>query len=741
MFRTWTVALGTVLALVASRPARAQQTPSAEQRRSAVVVRTTSSIVLDGVLDEPVWETAAPIGELVQRQPVAGQPPSERTVIRLLRDDENLYIGVLAYDSEPNRIVATQMARDAGLGSDDRIEIVLDTFRDQRNAFYFSTNPAGAYVDGIAFINGDLNTEWDTIWDVRTQRTNEGWAAEFAIPFKSLNYPVGQSVWGFNVARSINRKLEEARWSGARFDVTRFAQVTEAGEISGLDGLTQGKGIDIRPFMAGRRLDVASVDGAVLNGKPGFNLFYNVTPSLKLSATVNTDFGETEVDARQINLSRFSLLFPERRQFFLEDVGVFAFASTGPDPAPGIPGTGAEIFPFFSRQIGLLGGQEVPIDVGLKLTGKVGNTDVGFLDVRTRDVSISDARNFVIGRVRQNFFQQSYIGAIVTDGNPNSGGFSRTVGADLRLATARFLGRQRNLVVNAYGLRSVNEGVSDKDWSYGFSVAYPNDRYSAQFVMREIQENFRPAIGFVQRSNVRLMRAAFSFNPRPRRFLNMQQLFHDFYFTRFVGLDNDRVVSQDFYMTLFDWHRRNGDSFHGLFDLNIVNEHLYAPFVISPGVVLPVGEYTFTRFRSNFITSATRRKVSGNFTVFWGDYWSGTAEQVQAGIAFRLPPKFLFSVNTNQTFARLPQGRFTARISTMNLNYAVSPRLSLTNLVQYDNRSRNLGWQSRVRWTLKPGDDLFISFNQGWIREEGVDPGFRSEDNKLAVKLQYAFRW
>ncbi|NOT45629.1 MAG: carbohydrate binding family 9 domain-containing protein [Acidobacteria bacterium] len=737
MHRTAWLAL---VALVTCTGEGAAQQAPAEARRTAVVTTATSPLSIDGVLDEAAWATAAPIGELVQRQPRVGEAPTERTVIRLLHDADNLYVGVQAYDTEPGNIVATQMERDAGLGSDDRIELVFDTFRDQSNAFYFATNPAGTYVDGIAFINGDLNSEWDTIWDVRTQRTAEGWTAEFAIPFKSLNFPEGQSVWGFNVARTISRKLEENRWSGARLDVTRFAQVSDAGEISGLGALTQGKGLDIRPFLAGRRLDLRAADEATYLGKPGFNLFYNFTPSLKLSATVNTDFGETEVDARQINLSRFSVLFPERRQFFLEDAGVFSFASTGPTPAAGIPGTGAEVFPFFSRQVGLLGGQEVPIDVGVKLTGKVGQTDVGFLDVRTRDVAISDAKNFVIGRVRQNFSQQSYIGAIFTDGDPTRSASSRTFGADVRLATARFLGRPRNLVVNAYALRSANEGVSGKDASYGFSVAYPNDRYSAQFVMREIQENFRPAIGFVQRGNVRLLRAAFSFNPRPR-FLNLQQMFHDFYYTRFTSLANNQLVSQDFYMTLLDWHVRTGDSFHGMLDLNVVNEHLFAPFVISPGVVLPVGEYTFTRFRSNLLTSATRRRVSGNFTVSWGDYWSGTAEQVQAGIAFRMPPTLTLSVNTNQTFATLPEGSFTARIFTANANYAVSARLSFSNLVQYDNRSENLGWQSRVRWTLRPGDDLFVSFNQGWIREDGEDVRFRTEDNRLAVKLQYAFRF
>ena len=211
--------------------------------RSADVASIDSPISIDGSLSEAVWSSASSIGELVQRQPDTGQPPSERTEVKLLRDEDNLYIGVIAYDSEPNRIVATQMARDASLQSDDRIEIVLDTFRDQRSAFYFATNPAGALVDGLAFANGQLNTEWDAIWDVRTTRTSSGWTAEFAIPFKSLSFPVGQGVWGFNIARTISRKLEDDRWSGARLD-TQFLQVSEAGEITNLGGLTQGIGLD-----------------------------------------------------------------------------------------------------------------------------------------------------------------------------------------------------------------------------------------------------------------------------------------------------------------------------------------------------------------------------------------------------------------------------------------------------------------------------------------------------------------
>ena len=705
--------------------------------RSAVVTPITEPITIDGVLDEPVWRTAPTIGDLVQRQPAPGRPPTERTDVTLLTDRDHLYIGVVSYDSDPRRIIGTQMARDASLGADDRVEILLDTFRDQRSAFYFATNPSGALVDGLV-ASGQLNAEWDAIWNVRTSRTDEGWIAEFAIPFKSLSFPAGRTVWGFNIARHVYRKLEEARWSGARLD-TQFNQVSEAGEITGLVGLTQGIGLDVRPFVAGRSLRVSGRhDGSA---EPGLDLFYNITPSLKLTATFNTDFGETEVDARQINLTRFSLLFPEKRSFFLQGAGVFGFASTGPEPAGGIPPAGADVYPFFSRQIGLLGGEEVPIDAGVKLTGTVGRTDVGLLGVRTGDLPIVSEKNFLVGRVKRNLFQQSYVGAIFTAGHPAQGQSGETYGADMRLATSRFLGRSNNFVVNAYGVRSVNDGVPDRDWSYGFSAHYPNDKFNAQVAYREIQENFRPALGFVQRDNVRVLRMAASYNPRPRSFLNVQQMFHDIYYTRFTRLDVGEVESWDLYVTLLDWHLNSGDNLHGMFDFNPTYERLFEPFQISPGVTLLPGEYRFTRFRSNLLSTATKRRLSGSVNLTYGGYWSGKAEQITTSLTYKFPPRFTVSLSTNQTFARLPEGHFIARIFTSSASYAASPSLSLSNLVQYDNRSRNLGWQSRVRWTLQPGNDLFFAFNQGWIEEDGATLRFRTEDSKVSAKFQYSFRF
>lgn len=390
----------------------------------------------------------------------------------------------------------------------------------------------------------------------------------------------------------------------------------------------------------------------------------------------------------------------------------------------------------------MLSDQEVPLDVGAKLTGKVGRNDVGILNVRTGDLpGMVDSKNFFVGRFKRNLFQQSYIGALFTDGDPARGQSSQTYGADLRLATTRVMGASRNLEINAYGIRSVNGRPSEKDWSYGFSAVYPNDRFNAQVGFREIQENFRPALGFVQRDNVRMLRIAGSYNPRPKHFLNIQQMNHDVFYTRFTRLDNGEVESWDVFVTWLDWHFNSGDNLHGILDFNPTYERLFEPFEISPGVLLPIGEYRFTRFKTNLISTASKRRLSGSVNVSWGNYWSGKAEQITTAITYKLPPRFTISLNTNQTFARLPGGHFAARIFTSSLRYTASPSLSFSNLIQYDNRSRNLGLQSRVRWMLRPGSDLFLAFAQGWIHQGSQSVRFRSQESKLSAKFQYSFRF
>ena len=691
-----------------------------------MVVRVNSSIVVDGVLDEPMWSSAATIGDLVQREPRPGEPPTEKTEVRLLYDANNLYVGVICYDSEPPKVIGTQMARDASLDDDDRILILLDTFRDRRNALYFATNPAGALVDGLIIENGNLNREWDAIWNVRTKRTDQGWTAEFAIPFKSLNFRAGHTSWGFNISRFIKRKIEEDRWTGARLEL-QFFQVSEAGEITGLEEATQGIGLDVRPFAAGRWLHRSSNGDDTVTGKPGLDAFYNITSSLKLSATVNTDFGETEVDARQINLTRFPLFFPEKRSFFLENAGVFNFSNTGSD-----------VLPFFSRRIGLLAGQEVPILVGAKLTGKAGRTDVGILDVQTRDSSAAPAKNFFVSRVKQNILRQSYVGVIFTQGDPALPSASNTFGTDLRLATSQFLGRSKNFVFDAFGVKSTNVGVPGKDWAYGFSAEYPNDLVSLELSWREVQPNFRPAMGFAPRPNVRRLFLGGEFNPRPKDFLGLRQMIHELFYTRFTRLDNGQVESWRLFTAPINWRFNSGD--RAEFNWVPTFERLFAPFEISSGVILPPGDYHFTRWRLEAY-SASKRRLEARVTWWFGTYWSGHADEITTFLQYKVPPRFVFNFSAGQTFARLPQGSFVARVLSWRANYAFSPFLTVSNLVQYDNNSRNLGWQSRLRWILTPGNDLFFVFGQGWIQDGNGGFRFRAEESKVSAKFQYTFRF
>ena len=719
--------------------ARPQAILPAQTAKSAAVTRITSSISVDGVLDEPVWSSAPKIGELTQREPIPGIPSTEATQVTLLYDADRFYVGVMCYDSEPNRVIGTRMERDASLGDDDRIEILFDTFHDRSNAFYFATNPAGALVDGLVFANGQSNLQWDATWEVRTRRTNAGWTAEFAIPFKSLSFPSARTTWGFNIARNIQRKLEDDRWSGARLEL-RFLQVSEAGEITGLDEITQGMGLDIRPFVAGRWLHRGANGDDVLTGKPGLDMFYNLTPSLKFTGTANTDFGETEVDARQINLTRFSQFFPEKRTFFLEDAGVFAFSNTEATTFAGIPSHRSQVIPFFSRRIGLLSGEEVPITLGAKLTGKIGRTDVGMLDVRTRDSSLAAEKNFFVGRVKQNLLRQSSIGVIFTHGNPASALSSSTIGADVRLATAQFLGGNRNLALNIFGVKSMNEGVSSRDGTYGLSVEYPNDLIEAEFLWREVQQNFQPALGFVSRRNVRLMRIDGRFSPLPKHFLGLRRVPIPISYTRFTRLDNGEVESWDVFTAPADWHFNSGDAVH--INIRPMYERLFAPFLISRarGISLPPGEYRFTRYRVQG-ASAAKRRLEATIDWWFGTYWSGHADEVQTTLLYKIPPRFVISFTTNQTFARLPQGRFVARIMSWQVNYSASPFLTFSNLIQYDNDSRNLGWQSRMRWIVHPGNDLFFVFSQGWIQDPSGGFRYRAEDSKVSAKFQYTFRF
>jgi hypothetical protein len=702
------------------------------------VAPSSGRITLDGVLDEPDWALAPLLGEIRQREPKPESAASERTEVRLLKDRDTLYIGVMCYDSEPEKVVGTQMARDAELEIDDSVAVLLDTFHDRRNAFYFATNPAGALVDGLVVENQrGINFNWNAIWDVRARRTAQGWSAEFAIPFKSLSFNPGQDVWGFNFSRVIVRKIEEDRWATPRLDV-EFTQVSEAGEIAGFAEIEQGRGLDVRPFAVGRWIRDERGNNR-FEGDVGGDIFYNITPGLRLTTTVNTDFAETEVDNRQINLTRFPLFFPEKRAFFLENAGVFDFGRSVV--------RGQEMIPFFSRRIGLLDGREVPILAGTKLTGKAGKFDIGALAIRTQRTPFTEAKNYFVGRFKRNLFKQSFIGGIYTEGDPVNPESARTLGADVRLATANFLGGRRNFAVDAYALKTTRadpEGKSPEgkrltgdDTSFGVIASYPNDRWWGYVEYRHVGKDFSPALGFVQRRAIDKFNTRVEFNPRPKRFLNVRQMFNEFSFTAYRRNDVGRVESWRLFMAPVNWEFNTGDRV----EVNWVPtfERLFVPFQIAERVSLPAGDYRFTRYRAE-VETAPKRPWQAFATWWFGSYFSGRADETSAQLLFKFAPHFQAGLTVEQTFARLPQGNFVARVWALRADYALSPFFTVANFIQFDNESRNLGWQSRLRWILKPGNDLFLVFNQGWEQQLG-GLTFRRVGTRVTGKVQYTFRF
>ncbi len=717
----------TALSLVFARPSAAAagsaQAPSLPLP-VAHALRVTSPIRVDGVLDDAAWAAATPIGPLVQVDPDEGVPASETTEIRVAYTASTLYVGILCRDRTPSAIISTQMTRDADLGSDDNLIVVLDPFFDHRNGFFFQVNPAGARTDGQVANNGDdPSLEWDGIWNAAARITPEGWVAEIAIPFKTLRFKPGQTVWGFNAQRTIKRRNETDRWATPLRSnwVTNMAQ---AGRLEGIAGISQGLGLDIRPYVSGgeenrdRSLDA------------GLDVFKNVTPNLNAAVTINTDFAETEADSRRVNLTRFPLFFPEKRSFFLEGAGVFDVAGTNEE----------SVLPFFSRRIGLLGDREVPILVGTKVVGRQSGFNVGVLDVQTRaaddvleDGAPLEGQNLLAARVSRNLFEQSWIGAIVTHGNPSGQGSNTLVGADIRLATSRFRG-DRNLSASAFLLRTDDEASGTTDYAVGGNVDYPNDLWDWSFGWRQIGENFRPALGFVPRRGIRRLSPGFAFKPRPGRF-GIRQLFFE---ARPVWVTDLHNVTQSWevFSAPFNAEFESGDRVE--FNAMPQYERLTEPFEIAEGVLIPAGEYTMHRWGVQAET-ADKRPVVFRAECSWGGFYSGTRRDVELGAVFKPSRHVLASIEYERNDVALPEGAFATSVVAIRADYNFSPNVSWANLVQYDSESRLLGAQSRFRWIIRPGSDLFLVLNRGWERRESDNRYIPSYD-KGSVKLQYTFR-
>jgi hypothetical protein len=693
-------------------------------------------ISIDGKLDEQAWNHGRNTIELIQQSPQPGKPTPYRTTVKVLVTKDNLYFGFDCEDPDMSRIAIHTMQRDGNLWGDDSITIVLDPYGDGRTGYYFQINAAGARVDGLISGPESYSSDWNGIWDAGTAWTPDRWTAEIVIPSRTLSFTRDLNAWGLNLERSIPRDQIILRWASPTLDSFLY-DMSRAGTLSGIGLLEQGWGLEVSPYgimrmkaFFGEDLDIPKGDRRVWEWDPGLDVTYRITPQLAAVLTANTDFAETEVDSRQMNISRFPLFFPERRSFFLEGSNQFEFGL----------GLYTNFIPFFSRRVGLFQGQQIPILVGAKLNGRAGRWNIGVLDVKTRDAEQIPATNLFAGRLSYDLSRNLRVGTILTNGHPDGIQNNTLVGFDAVWQTSSFQGN-KNFLVGAWTAFNRGGDSEGNQSGWGFKVDYPNDLWDCFVSYNDFGEALNPGLGFLPRPGIRRWDFSVSYKPRPSKSGPFHWIRQNYMQHRYYRVTNYRgeVESWQFFWSPINARLESGDKFE--FTYAPTYEYLPSGFVIS-GVTLPAGEYRFDRFRLEFQSSPHRILEFGT-TTWFGTFYSGSLIQQQNYLGYTAAKgTYQIGIESEQNFGKLAEGDFIQRLWQLNFTYAFSPDLVLTNFLQYDNQSQNIGNNMRLNWTIKPGNDLFIVWNRGWRRliQSPNDLSIIPETEFLAVKLRWTFR-
>ena len=729
--------------------ALAQPAGSAESEGKTVVIeRAETAPTIDGVLDDPVWSQAQPIEDLHQVNPVEYDDPTERTEIRLLYDDEALYISARLWDSRPDEITAQVLRQGEGLSNEDRFAVILDPHLDRRSGYRFQVNPNGVRWDALYSDTSDSRSDWEGIWRAEATIDDQGWSVEMAIPFKTLSFDPNGDAWGINFERAIQRNDETVAW------VSRNRQLNPgiAGTVVGFHDLQQGKGLDIVPSVSAQEQRAFGLTTSTSsNLEPSLDVFYKITSSLNGALTINTDFSATEIDDRQVNLTRFSLFFPEKRDFFLQDADIFEFGRIGGgnNNRRGFSGGGGgndqNGMPFFSRRIGLgPSGQQVDIDVGAKLSGRVGRFNIGALSIRQagyqEGTDFIEAEDLLVGRVSANVLNESNIGFIFTDGNPRANVDSSTVGTDFNYRNTRLPGN-RVLEANAWYQTIDEQGLTDGNNAYGFGISSPNSTgFRGGVSGRQIEENFDPALGFVNQAGIRNLSSNLAYR---WRFGNAR--------IRTVNLGLDRSTTQRLDTGLLDRSdarlqfsiaTRNQDNLFFNYTRNKENIPfdfaIYTPSDGSAPVILPQNSYGWDTYGVG-LRSGEQRKVSMFLGVFTGDYYDGQSSNINTNIAWRPSSRFRIEGGYSLRDVELPGGNFQVRQSDLTVQYVFSATLSWVNLIQYDNFSEVIGFNSRLHWIPEAGREGYIVFNHN-VADPDKNGSFHSVSADLSIKFGYTWR-
>jgi len=708
------------------------------------VVRVDTPPVIDGRLDEDVWAQAEVITDFHQVRPGDGTPPSELTEVYLLFGDDALYVGARMYDSEPDRMAAPTVRHGQGLGRDDRLVLILDPFNTGRGGYRFETNSNGVRHDALYDNPDSFNSNWTVIWDTAAAVFDKGWTSEVEIPFKTLPFDPAIDTWGFNFGRSIRRRGEEVAWVSRN----RSYNPSIAGLATGLTGLSQGRGLDVVPSVSINQRKAFVPGSNDANLEPSLDVFYRVTPSLNASMTLNTDFSATEVDDRQVNLTRFNLFFPEKRDFFLNDADLFEF---GRISASGNAATSASTEnngrPFFSRRLGLSpSGTPVDLRYGGKLSGRVGRWTVGTLAVRQDGLdegaiggAAGAAHTAFVGRVSANVLEESSVGMILTAGDPNSARDNALVGLDFRYLNTRLPGG-RVMQADAWYQRTDTEGLNGDDSAFGLGVRLPNNTgWRGGAVVKELQRNFTPALGFISRSDVRdsAVDAGYTLFPR-NRFLQSMFFGVDAQRVSFLdgGLQSEIVLGR-----LLELRNNTGDALNVHY--SATREAVTEPFTIyrdnARQVVVPPARYSFGETIVG-MTAAGQRTFSGGATVRMGDFLSGSRTNLIGDFSWKPSNLFAFGFRYDWNDIDLPQGSFITRLTRLTTDVNFSSTLYWVSLIQYDNVSELIGINTRLNWIPRAGQEGLIVFNHT-LQDRDRDDVFRSELLDISVKLNYTLRF
>lgn len=732
----------------------AKKTPIGAQQpaRSAKATRVEHPPKLDGTLTDPEWQMASPITDFLQREPFEGQTPTEKTEVRVLYDKHDVYFGILCFDSDSGKIVARELRRDVSQELDDYFEIIIDSAHDRRNAYVFQINPLGTQRDALITeeqrtdsSTGDGDPGWDGVWTSEARITQQGWTATVAIPFSTLNFMQSRDViWGINFKRFIRRKNEEDLWSGWR-RAFGAARVSRAGDLHGIGDIGSGRLFIVKPYgLIGFSHFPATAAGSGFT--PGTSALHTGGVDVKLGLrsnlvanfTVNTDFADADVDTLQFNLTPYKLFFPEKRQFFLENAGVFNFP-LGADSGDLL---------FFSREIGIdpITGEEVPINGGGKVTGSLDGFELGAMDVETRNSGPNPHANYGVVRVKRSLWGGSYIGLIGIDkrsGNPFDS-FNQTNGADTRLVF------HKDLVFTAYAAQTRTPGVSSGQTNVGVGANYQNSWLEVSGDHRKIGPNFNPEVGFLERNNCICDFADVNFKPRPRlrgvRELNFEGfIFH--------APDTNHVLQTQEWQNTFRIEFNNG-AYSDDDIVDVFTQRLVTPFNIYKNVFIPVGEYHWTRHQLTYGSAQDRRLMMSFFERF-GTYYNGHLNEVRVRATYRANERLSFSFAeqwnkfrlgpvTDASGSTLPQakGNFSVVFGSFQTNYSFSRFLTLSTLLQMDTANTQAASANiRLRWNYRPDSDLFFIYTAGQRFASlvaAVPPEFY--ENRFAIKFTYSWR-